>query len=173
MSFGQESHVFLETIYEDVQYWKKRCGNQIKRIKANDDDASADIGLTALRLEGIAQAALQDYELAKTPQFRNLFLNTAIKAEKVRADMLVATGVWPKAGEDIRIHQEIDATFTAKLGNLPDDSPLKALDSASSRRKVLDAAELLLKSGVEKLKNSGEPKKIEGKVVDKPATDNT
>lgn len=163
--------VSRRTIYEDVQWWKTQCQEHMERVKEDPQAAAADIGLTSLRLEGISQAALNDYELARTTQLKNLLLNTAIKAEKTRADVLVATGFWPKAGEDVRIHQHIDATFTAKLGTVSDDSPLRVLDSADSRRKVLDAAELLLKGGVERLKQrqaekAAGVKTIEAKVID-------
>lgn len=144
--------VSRRTIYEDVQWWKNQCQEHMERVKEDPQAAAADIGLTSLRLEGISQAALNDYELARTAQLKNLFLNTAIKAEKVNADMKIMTGIWPKSGQDIRVHQQIDATFTAKLGTIGEDSPLKALDSADSRRKVLDAAELLLKTGAERLR---------------------
>jgi hypothetical protein len=150
--------VSRRTIYEDVQWWKRQCQSHMELVKEDPQAAAADIGLTALRLEGISQAALNDYELARTAQMKNLFLNTAIKAEKTRGDLMVQTGFWPKAGEDIRIHQTMDATFTAKLGTVGDDSPLKALDQADSRRKVLDAAELLLKGGVARLKKTRDAK---------------
>jgi len=168
--------VSRRTIYEDVQWWKRQCQEHLERVKDDPQAAAADVGLTALRLEGISQAALNDYELARTAQLKNLFLNTAIKAEKVRGDMMVQTGFWPKAGEDIRIHQQIDATFTAKLGSVGEDSPLKALDSADSRRKVLDAAELLLKGGVDRLRQrkaerEGSVKTIEATVTDAPSKD--
>jgi len=157
--------VSRRTIYEDVQWWKQQCQEHMERVKEDPQAAAADIGLTSLRLEGISQASLNDYELARTAQLKNLFLNTAIKAEKVRADLLVQTGYWPKSGEDVRIHQQIDATFTAKLGSVGDDSPLRALDSADSRRKVLDAAELILKGGVERLKKRQEEKNARTKTV--------
>jgi len=157
--------VSRRTIYEDVQWWKQQCQEHMERVKEDPQAAAADIGLTSLRLEGISQASLNDYELARTAQLKNLFLNTAIKAEKVRADLLVQTGFWPKSGEDVRIHQQIDATFTAKLGSVGDDSPLRALDSADSRRKVLDAAELILKGGVERLKKRQEEKNARTKTV--------
>lgn len=156
--------VSRRTIYEDVQWWKRQCTDHMARVKDDPESAAADIGLAALRLEGISQAALNDYELARTGQLKNNFLNTAIKAEKTRADMLVQTGFWPKAGEDIHIHQRIDATFTAKLGTT-DDSPLAVLDQADSRRKVISAAELILKLSAQRHKDA-EAKKIEGTVID-------
>jgi hypothetical protein len=162
--------VSRRTIYEDVQYWKRQCQEHMERVKDDPQAAAADIGLTSLRLEGISQAALNDYELARTAQLKNLFLNTAIKAEKTRGDLLVTTGFWPKAGEDVRISHQIDATFTAKLGSVGDDSPLLVLDQADSRRKVLDAAELLLKGGVKRLKMARAAKSvvrdIEATVID-------
>jgi len=155
--------VSRRTIYEDVQWWKQRCKEHLEAVKKDPEAAAADVGLAALRLEGISQAALNDYELARTSQLKNLFLNTAIKAEKTRADMLVQTGFWPKAGEDVRIHQSIDATFTAKLGtDISDDSPLKTLEHADSRRKVLSAAELILKLSAKKTRKDA----IDGEVID-------
>jgi len=144
--------VSRRTIYEDVQWLKRQQQQHVEQVKQDPEAASADIGLASMRLEGISQAALNDYELARTDQSKNNFLNTAIKAEKTRADMLMQTGVWPKAGEDIRVHNTLDATFTAKIGAVSDDSPLKILDHADSRRKVLSAAETILKKGVEKQK---------------------
>ena len=167
--------VSRRTIYEDVQWWKRRSQEQMEQVKQDPEAAAADIGLASMRLEGISQAALNDYELARTDQAKNLFLNTAIKAEKVRADVLVQTGFWPKAGEDIRIHSTLDATFTAKLGSVADDSPLKVLDQPESRRKVLGAAERILKLGVAKqdekkrLKAQGVVIDVEGKVKEADA----
>ncbi|KKL24767.1 hypothetical protein LCGC14_2412060, partial [marine sediment metagenome] len=94
---------------------------ELQRVKEDPDCAAADIGLTTLRLEGIAQAALNDYELARTATVKNLFLNTAIKAEKTCADLKIQTGIWPKAGTDVRVHQSLEATFTAKLGTIAED----------------------------------------------------
>lgn len=157
--------VSRRTIYEDVQWWKRECQTNVQRIQDDPDAAAADIGLTSLRLEGIAQAALNDYELARTAQMKNLFLNTAIKAEKVNSDMKVTTGVWPKAGEDVRIHTTIDATFTAKLGAIGEDSPLRALESADSRRKVLSAAELILKLSAKRKDEADKAKQL-GMTID-------
>lgn len=159
--------VSRRTIYEDVQWWKQRCQEHIKRIQDDPDYAATDIGLTAMRLEGIAQAAMNDYELARTGQLKNLCLNTAIKAEKTRADMMMSAGVWPKAGEDIRVSHNIDATFTAKLGVANEASPLNALDQPASRRKVMSAAELILKLAAEKkAKKDKNVPIVEGEVID-------
>ncbi len=164
--------VSRRTIYEDVQWWKRQCTEHMARVKDDPESAAADVGLTALRLEGISQAALNDYELARTGQLKVNFLNTAIKAEKTRSDMLVQTGFWPKAGEDIHIHQRIDATFTAKLGSASEDSALRVLDSADSRRKVLSAAELILKLSAQRHKDE-EAKKTTGMVIDAEFTEKT
>lgn len=157
--------VSRRTIYDDVQWWKCRCQEHVKRIQDDPDYAATDIGLTAMRLEGIAQAALNDYELARTGALKNLSLNTAIKAEKTRVDMMIAAGIWPKAGEDIRVSHSIEATFTAKLGS-DEDSPLKVLDQPASRRKVMNAAELILKLATEKKK----PSKNADTVIDVQST---
>jgi hypothetical protein len=158
--------VSRRTIYEDVQWWKRQCQEATQRIQNDPDCAAADIGLTCLRLEGIAQAAMNDYELARTAQLKNLFLNTAIKAEKVGADLKIATAVWPKAGTDVRVHQSMEATFTAKLGTVDENSPLRVLDQADSRRKVLSAAELILKLSAAKHKKEA----AGGVVIDAEST---
>jgi hypothetical protein len=160
--------VSRRTIYEDVQWWKERSKEHIQRIQDDPDYAATDIGLAAMRMEGIAQAALQDYELAHTGPLKNLCLNTALKAEKTRADMLMLAGVWPKAGEDIRVAHTIEATFTAKLGSVGEDSPLRVLDQPASRRKVMSAAELILKLAAERQNKKQLPTSA-GQVIDVPA----
>lgn len=134
--------VSRKTINADVKFWKERAQEYIEEIKKDPVAASADIGMTAMRLEGMAQIAMNQAELQESGQNKNLFLNTAIRAEGMRADILTKTGVWPKAGEDIRVSHNIKATFAAKMG---EDHPLASLDNPSSRRKVLSAAEKILK----------------------------
>jgi len=134
--------VSRKTINADVKHWKDHCQGFVEKLKKHPEAASADIGLTAMRLEGMAQMAMNEAELQDTGQAKNLFLNTAMRAETARAEIMVKTGVWPKAGEDIRIQHDIKATFTAKLG---ENNPLSALDDPASRRRVLSAAEHILK----------------------------
>ena len=134
--------VSRRTISADVRWWKDKCQGYVETLKKSPGAANADIGLTALRLEGMAQYAMNEAQVAKSGQLRNLFINTAIKAELSRSNLLVNTGVLPKAGEDVRIQHSVKATFAAKLG---EDSPLSTLDDPSSRRRVLSAAEQILK----------------------------
>jgi hypothetical protein len=134
--------VSRKTINADVKFWRENCQEQVELMKNDPLAASADIGLTAMRLEGMAQRAMNEAELQESGPSKNLFLNTAMRAEGMRADILTKTGVWPKAGEDIRVSHNIKATFTAKMG---EDSPLASLDDPSSRRRVLTAAEQILK----------------------------
>ena len=133
--------VSRRTISNDVKYLKGECKDYAHALKNDPAAAGTDIGLTALRLEGIAQAAMGDYELARTAQHKNLFLNTAIKAETARSTLLISTGILPKAGEDVRITHALKATFAATMG---EESPLATLDQPDSRRKVLSAAKKLL-----------------------------
>ena len=133
--------VSRRTIASDVKFLKEQCKDFSHAIKNDPEAACMDIGLTALRLEGIAQAAMGDYELARTAQHKNLFLNTAIKAETARSSLLINTGVLPKAGEDVRVTHNLKATFAATMG---EESPLSTLDQPDSRRKVLSAAKKIL-----------------------------
>ena len=150
--------VSRRTISTDVKHLKNECKDFVHELKNDPDAAGTAIGLSALRLEGIAQAALGDYELAATAQMKNLFLNTAIKAETARATLLIATGVLPKAGEDVRVTHNLKATFASKLG---DDNPLATLDKPDSRRKVLSVAEKLLRLSADR----GNIKQIDAKSI--------
>lgn len=135
-------NVSRKTIVDDVRYLEEQRGDYMNRVKNNPDIANMDIGMTTMRLEGISQSAMGDYELAKTTQIKNLCLNTAIKAEDTRTKILVNSGILPKAGEDMRITHNHKGSFTDKLG---EDSPLAVLDDPSSARKILSAAEKILK----------------------------
>lgn len=134
--------VSRRTISDDVRWWKEQAGDQVHQMMNDPAVVEADIGITGMRLEGIAQAAMGDFELARKPQERNAFLNTAIKAEDTRIRLMVNTGVYPKAGEEVRVNHNIKATFTARLG---ENSPLAALDDPSALRRVMSAAEKILK----------------------------
>ena len=133
--------VSRRTISADVKALKSQQGDYIRIVQDDPFAASMDIGMTSMRLEGIAQAAMNDYELARTPQIKNLFLNTAIKAETSRSTLLIQTGVLPKAGEEHRVTHDIKSTFSSTLG---EDNPLATLDAPDSRRKVLAAAKKIL-----------------------------
>ena len=150
--------VSRRTIADDVKYIKEQSEKRITSIKNNPQAADADIGLSALRLEGIAQTSLNDAELARTSQDKNNFLRTAITAINSRANLLTNTGIYPKAGEEIRVRHDIKATFEAKLGH---DSPLAALDQPASRRKVLSAAEKILKLSAKKSRKSDDDNVID------------
>jgi len=141
--------VSRRTIADDVLYWKEEAQKQVAAMKSDPTVANADIGLAAGRLEGIAVCAMNDYELAKAANTKNLFLAIALKAEVARANLLMNTGVLPKAGEEIRVSHSMKATFEARLGSA---DPLATLDEPVSRRRVLDAAERILKLSMERRK---------------------
>lgn len=156
--------VSRRTITADVKWWKDQCQDYVDRLKKDPAAANTDIGLTALRLEGMAQMAMNEAEMAKSSQMKNVFMNTAIKAEVSRSNLLISTGVLPKAGEEIRVRHDISATFTAKLG---ENNPLSTLDDAASRRRVLSAAEHILKLGMaKKLAGADDPTTIDVEVKD-------
>ncbi len=139
--------VSRRTIANDVKWWNDQVGDYVEQMKTDPKAASADIGMTSLRLEGISQAAMSGYELAATPQMKNAFLNTAIKAEDTRTRALIATGVLPKAGEDVRFSGTFQASFSASMG---EDSPFAVLDDPAANRRVLSAAQKILKISASK-----------------------
>lgn len=140
-------NVSRRTIADDVKWWKEQAGEQVHQMMNDPQVVEADIGMTSMRLEGIAQAAMGDYELARKPQEKNAALNTAIKAEDTRIRLMINTGVYPKAGEEINVSHNLKATFTARLG---EDSPLAALDDPAAMRRVMSAAEKILKTSAKK-----------------------
>lgn len=139
--------VSRRTIYDDVQQIKEEAQAKVKAIREDPDLADLDIGLTVMRLEGVSAKALAHAELARTDQMRNLFLNTAIKAELGASRLKIDTGILPKVGEEIRVKQDTKITFKAKVGS---DSPLSVLDTNVSRRKVMTVVEKLLAIGATK-----------------------
>ena len=146
--------VSTRTISNDIEYLKKERSEYIEQLMKSQDATFADIGTAAMRLESIAQAALGQYELAKSDRQKNQYLITAIKAETARNALLINTGVLPKAGEDLRITHNAGEPFTSKVGN---EHPLSTLDNPASRRRVLEAAEKIINLGAKKL----EPKPVD------------
>ena len=139
--------VSRRTIASDLAWIHEQNRKGIESIKNDVNVAHADIGMTCLRLEGISAAAMNDYELARTSQMKNLFLNTALRAELAVAKVKLETGTWPHRQEDVRISHSAKITFEARMG---EESPLKTLDEPSSRRRVLDAVHRLIKAGKDK-----------------------
>jgi len=161
--------VSRRTISTDVKWWKEQCQGYVKQLRENPKAADADIGMTAMRLEGMSQFAMHEAQLA-TGTLKNQFINTAIRAEETRSDLLIKTGGLPKAGEDIRVNHNIKATFAAQLG---EDSPLATLDDPSSRRRVLSAAEQILRlTSKKRIRNKDDDPIIilDGPIDDGPIT---
>jgi hypothetical protein len=157
--------VSRRTVSSDVRWWKEQCQGYVEHLRDNPEAASADIGLTALRLEGMAQFAMNEAQLAGSGTLKNQFINTAIRAEETRSGLLIKTGALPKAGEDIRVSHNIKATFSAKLGT---DSPLASLDDPSSRRRVLSAAEQILRLTTRKKFRSDDDDDMPIVILDEP-----
>lgn len=157
--------VSRRTISADVKYLKSQQGDYVRAVQDDPFAATMDIGMTSMRLEGIAQAAMNDYELSRTPQLKNLFLNTAIKAETARSTLLINTGILPKAGEDLRVSHTMKSTFSDALG---EDNPLATLDAPDSRRKVLSAAKKILALSAESQNvRRTDPNTVDAKVTPK------
>lgn len=161
---AQLLHVSRRTIASDVAWWHEQNRQKVDSIKNDVQTAYADIGDCAHRLQGIAAAAMNDYELARTAQMKNLFLNTATRAELAYIKLMIETGTYPHRQEDVRVTHTSKVTFESKLG---EEDPRKALDNPVSRRKVLEVVQRLLQAGSDiKQQRLLETTKDDGDVID-------
>jgi len=130
------------TIGGDVRYWRGRVESRIGRLKGDPQAVHTELGLTAQKLDSIAEAAFQEYSTAKTGNEKDKFLNTAAKALGLKTKILQETGFLPKAGIEIKAQVQHEASFADRFGP---GSPLSTLDDPTSRHKVLAIASRLIR----------------------------
>ena len=130
------------TIYEDIKFLRERAGREMAAIKGNVENTNAEVGVIAGKLNSIADSALANVLLTESHPAKIRYMDTAVKAHWIRARILMETGILPRAGEEIKVTQTTDITFTQKFG---ESSPLAALDNPESRRKVLAAVESMMR----------------------------
>jgi len=130
------------TIDADAAYIKKQSADHIESMIKSREAIGDMLGNVMDSLLYIRENALMEYAGANSEMGKNGFLNTAIKATKTLTEVLITTGVFPKAGQDLNIRTEHKISFSERFG---EDSPLSTLDDDKSRRRVLAAVSKALK----------------------------
>lgn len=152
-------HVTRQTISSDLDYMEKRAQGKTHAIKTNLNAAETDIGLTCDKLLSIAEEAMAQASQSQDPQDKDRYLNTAQRALMNYSKVRVETGIWPKAGVEIRQKVEHQVSFETRFGK---DSKTKIMDNPAARRRILAVAEGILKLGMDQT----EPVTVDAKVVE-------
>lgn len=153
--------VTRQTVASDLDFIRKSEQSKINGMKNDSALAELDIGVTARRLDSIAEACMQEYMAAETAQDKHRFLDAAAKTIVNRHRVLMETGMLPKAGVEVKTTIDHTVSFEDRFGK---DSKWKILDNPATRRRILSVAEAALKLG---LKTEFEkPIDVQGKVVD-------
>lgn len=134
--------VARSTIALDVKYLRAKAAKRVSRMKDSADFIHDELGMTVQKLDSLTAAAFMEYSMAKSGGEKAKFLDIATKTLSTKTRILQETGFLPKAGIDIRAVVDHEASFAERFG---EDSPLKALDNANSRHRLLGLAERILK----------------------------
>lgn len=156
--------VTRQTVSSDLDYIKKFEQSRVHGMKNDSKLAELDIGVTARRLDSIAEACMQEYMAAATAQDKHRFLDAAAKTIVNRHRVLMETGILPKAGIEVKTTIDHTVSFEDRFGK---DSKWKILDNPATRRRVLSVAEAALKLGLKT--EFDKPIDVPGKVVDSTA----
>lgn len=156
-------HVTRQTISSDLDFMEKRAQGKTHKIKTDLTAAETDIGLTCDKLLSIAEEAMAQAAQSQDPQDKDRYFNTAQRALMNYSKVRVETGIWPKAGIEVRQKVEHQVSFETRFGK---ESKAKIMDNPAARRRILAVAEGLIKLGLEQ----NEPIPVEAKVVDSNTT---
>lgn len=137
--------VTRQTVSSDIDYIKKSEQTKVHGMKNDSLLAELDIGVTARKLESIAEACMQEYMAAGTAQDKHRFLDAAAKTIVNRHRVLMETGMLPKAGIEVKTTVDHSISFEDRFGK---DSKWKIMDNAVTRRRILSVAEAALKLGL-------------------------
>lgn len=134
--------VARSTIALDVKHLREKAARRVQRMRESPEFINNELGMTVQKLDSLTAAAFMEYSMAKSGGEKAKFLDIATKTLSTKTRILQETGYLPKAGIDIRAVVEREPSFAERFG---DDSPLKALDNANSRHRLLGLAERILK----------------------------
>lgn len=156
---AQLLNVARSTIALDVKYLRERAAGRVQRMKEGQEFVNDELGMTIEKLDSVASAAFMEYSMAKSGGEKAKFLDIIAKTLSTKTRILQEAGFLPKAGIEIRTKVEKEITFADRFG---DDSPLKALDNANSRHRLLGLAQKMLDLA-DRESNTID---VEGKVID-------
>lgn len=132
------------TVERDVKWWRNHLGKTTKELK-DPEVAATDVGLSAKRLEQMFEDAYVEFTATNNPTVKVRFLQTGIHAVVMRHKILADAGYLPRIGHEKEHTQKVKITFEQRFGS---GSVESVFDNPQSRRRVLEAAESLLKSGM-------------------------
>lgn len=138
---AQKLFVSYDTILRDIKWWQERLGADTIALK-DPTYAAVDVGMTAAKLSKVVEDAWVDYHTSTNAGFRARFLQVIVQALVQRTKILGEAGFLPKVGHEREHRDEIRVTFEARFGA---DSPRAVFDNPKSCRRILDAAEAVLK----------------------------
>ena len=165
---AQDHGVTERTIERDIKWWKDRLGYRTDELK-DPKNAAIDVGMTAAKLEKVAEDAYVEYMGATNGHLKAKFLMVMNNALVNRHKILADAGYLPKVGQDHEWKEEVKVTFTQRFGK---DAPQAVFDDDKKRRRVLEATEAILKESarsgvpVKALLEQAAAKPVEGQVVD-------
>jgi len=89
-------NVHRNTIMVDVRYLREKHGTDVQ-----DSDVHMELGDAIAKFDEIFRYAMGEYSTADKPTHRAAFLEKALMAMKSKVQLLVETGVLPKAANEI------------------------------------------------------------------------
>jgi hypothetical protein len=136
--------VSVKTIERDQKWWEERLGYQTQQLK-DPANAAIDVGMTAAKLQKIAEDAYVEYLSSNNPVVKDRFLNTSMRALGMRHKIQADAGYLPKVGHEQEEGFQAKITFEARFGK---EAPQAVFDNHHSRRKVLEAVAAAMRLGV-------------------------
>jgi len=137
-------NVSEKTIDRDIEWWKERLGYNTSDLK-DPAHAAMDVGMTAKKLEKVAEDAYVEYHAATNGAIKVRFLQTVVLALTSRHKVLADAGYLPKVGHEKEGAPKVEISFEARFGK---DAVEAVFDDPKSRRKVLEAAYSVVKTGL-------------------------
>lgn len=136
--------VSIKTIERDRSWWDERLGYNTQQLK-DPKYAAIDVGMTAKKLEKVAEDAYVEYTAATNGAFKVRFLQTVVAALATRHKVLADAGFLPKVGHEKEGAPKVEISFEARFGK---DAIETVFDDPKSRRKVLEAAFSMVSTGM-------------------------
>ncbi len=136
--------VSQKTIKRDLDWWEERLGYQAANLK-EPKNAAVDVGMTAAKLQKVAEDAYVEYTVNQNGAQKVRFQQVVVQALLARTKILQECGYLPKVGHERDEAPSVKVSFEARFGK---DAPQAVFDDPRKRRRVLEAAYAMLKSGI-------------------------
>ena len=133
-----------KTIQRDITWWQNRLGFNTEALK-DPATAAMDVGMTAAKLEKLAQDAYVEYAASSNPTFKVRYLEASGRMLVNRHKVLADAGFLPKVGHEVEEGIVTKISFEARFGK---GAPQAVFDNHQSRRNVLEAIGDALKLGI-------------------------